>query len=74
MQQFKVLFILGMVSPLMGKIDCCSALFPFYYFIYKKNSFKEDIIKILIALLPYGWRGCCGWIMVQKQFKNKIQY
>ena len=70
LQQFKHIYFWEWFHRLWARLIAVAALFPLLYFIYKKIVFKEDIIKILIAVALGGVAGAVGWIMVQSGLKQ----
>lgn len=65
LSQFKGIYFWEWFHRLWARIIAVAAIIPLFYFMYKKIVFKEDIIKILIAIVLGGVAGVVGWIMVQ---------
>lgn len=70
LQQFKHIYFWEWFHRLWARTIAVAALLPLLYFMYKKIVFKEDIIKILIAVVLGGVAGAVGWIMVQSGLKQ----
>lgn len=65
LSQFKYIYFWEWFHRLWARTIGVAAVLPLIYFVYKKIVFKEDIIKILIAIVLGGVAGIVGWIMVQ---------
>ncbi len=65
LSQFKGIYFWEWFHRLWARIIAVAAIIPLFYFMYKKIVFKEDIIKIVIAIVLGGVAGVVGWIMVQ---------
>lgn len=63
--QFKGIYFWEWFHRLWARCIALAALLPLLYFIFKKMVYKEDIIKILIAIVLGGVAGTVGWIMVE---------
>lgn len=63
--EFKQIYFWEWFHRLWARLIAVAAIIPLIYFIYKKIVFKEDIIKILIAIALGAVAGVVGWIMVQ---------
>ncbi len=63
--KFKWIFFWEWFHRLWARLIALAAVLPLFYFIYKKIVFKEDIYKILIAIVLGAVAGAAGWIMVQ---------
>ena len=68
--EFKWIFFWEWFHRLWARLIALAAIIPLIYFIIKKIVFKEDIIKILIAILLGAVAGTVGWIMVQSGLKE----
>ena len=65
LSEFKQIYFWEWFHRLWARLIAVAAVLPLMYFIYKKIVFKEDIIKILIAIVLGAVAGTVGWIMVQ---------
>ena len=65
LSEFKQIYFWEWFHRLWARLIAVAAILPLMYFIYKKIVFKEDIIKILIAIVLGAVAGTVGWIMVQ---------
>ena len=65
LSQFKTIYFWEWFHRLWARWIALAAVLPLLYFIFKKMVFKEDIIKILIAIALGAIAGTVGWIMVQ---------
>ena len=65
LSEFKQIYFWEWFHRLWARLIAVAAVLPLMYFIYKKIVFKEDIIKILIAIALGAVAGTVGWIMVQ---------
>lgn len=70
LSQFKSIYFWEWFHRLWARLIALAAIIPLVYFIIKKIALKEDIIKILIAILLGGVAGAVGWIMVQSGLKQ----
>jgi cytochrome c oxidase assembly protein subunit 15 len=70
LSQFKWIFFWEWFHRLWARLIAVAALLPLIYFIYKKIVFKDDIIKILIAIVLGAVAGAVGWIMVKSGLKD----
>ncbi len=68
--EFKWIFFWEWFHRLWARLIALAAIIPLIYFIIKKIVFKEDIIKIVIAILLGAVAGTVGWIMVQSGLKE----
>lgn len=68
--EFKWIFFWEWFHRLWARLIALAAIIPLIYFIIKKIVFKEDIIKILIAIVLGAVAGTVGWIMVQSGLKE----
>ncbi|HRB93068.1 MAG TPA: COX15/CtaA family protein [Chitinophagales bacterium] len=63
--QFKSIYFWEWFHRLWARLIAVAAVLPLIYFMIKKIVFKEDIIKIGIAIVLGGIAGLVGWMMVQ---------
>jgi cytochrome c oxidase assembly protein subunit 15 len=70
LSQFKWIFFWEWFHRLWARLIAVAAVLPLIYFIIKKIVFKEDIVKILIAILLGAVAGTVGWIMVKSGLKE----
>jgi len=63
--QFKSIYCWEWFHRLWARLIAVAAVLPLIYFMIKKIVFKEDIIKIGIAIVLGGIAGLVGWMMVQ---------
>lgn len=70
LHEFKWIFFWEWFHRLWARITALAAIIPLLYFIYKKIVNKQDIIKILIAIVLGGVAGVAGWIMVKSGLKQ----
>ena len=70
LSEFKWIFFWEWFHRLWARLIAAAAVLPLVYFIFKKIVFKEDIIKILIAIALGAVAGTVGWIMVQSGLKD----
>lgn len=70
LSEFKWIFFWEWFHRLWARITALAAIIPLIFFIYKKIVFKEDILKILIAIALGGVAGTLGWIMVKSGLKE----
>ena len=68
--EFKWIFFWEWFHRLWARLIALAAVLPLIYFIIKKIVFKEDIYKILIAIVLGAVAGAVGWIMVQSGLKE----
>lgn len=68
--EFKHIYFWEWFHRLWARLIAAAALIPLVYFIIQKIVFKEDIIKILIAIALGGVAGTVGWIMVESGLKQ----
>jgi cytochrome c oxidase assembly protein subunit 15 len=68
--EFKQIYFWEWFHRLWARLIATAAILPLIYFIYKKMVVKEDIIKILIAIVLGAVAGTVGWIMVQSGLKQ----
>ena len=70
LSQFKWIFFWEWFHRLWARLIAVAAVLPLIFFIIKKIVFKEDIVKILIAILLGAVAGTVGWIMVKSGLKE----
>lgn len=68
--QFKSIYFWEWFHRLWARTLLVAAVVPLVYFIYKKIVKKEDIYRILIAIVLGAVAGAVGWIMVQSGLKE----
>ncbi len=68
--EFKNIYFWEWFHRLWARLIFAAAVLPLVYFVFKKIVFKDDIIKILIAIALGAVAGTVGWIMVQSGLKD----
>jgi cytochrome c oxidase assembly protein subunit 15 len=70
LSEFKNIYFWEWFHRLWARLIAFAAVLPLIYFIIKKIVFKEDIIKIVIAIILGAVAGAVGWIMVKSGLKD----
>lgn len=70
LEQFKHIYFWEWFHRLWGRLIGIAALIPLIFFAIKKLVDKQDIFKIVIAIVLGGVAGIVGWIMVQSGLKQ----
>jgi cytochrome c oxidase assembly protein subunit 15 len=70
LSDFKWIFFWEWFHRLWARLIGFAAVIPLLYFMYKKIVVREDIIKIIIAIVLGAVAGTVGWIMVKSGLKE----
>lgn len=70
LSEFKWIFFWEWFHRLWARLIGIAAVLPLMFFIYKKIVNKDDIIKIVIAIVLGAVAGTVGWIMVKSGLKE----
>ncbi|HNF48382.1 MAG TPA: COX15/CtaA family protein, partial [Chitinophagales bacterium] len=70
LEQFKHIYFWEWFHRLWGRLIGIAALIPLIIFAIKRLVNKQDIFKIVIAIVLGGIAGIVGWIMVQSGLKQ----
>lgn len=70
LDQFKHIYFWEWFHRLWARLIGLAAFIPLVFFIVKKIVNKDDILKIVIAIVLGGVAGIIGWVMVQSGLKQ----
>ncbi len=70
LSEFKSIYFWEWFHRLWARILGFAAIIPLLFFMYKKIVNRQDILKIIVAIVLGAVAGTVGWIMVQSGLKQ----